>query len=124
MKTFALCSVLTVLSAVVATSPVAAETTHLQISFAGGCMSENTTGSCSIKTIASGTDLDAEKYVLYVSDGPKAPMRRASMHYASVSASGVGRSRLQNRPGGCFQMRTAPNGDDVPDVYSQVLCEK
>jgi len=124
MRSFARSIVLALALAAAGGEPATAEITRLRISFAGGCVYENITGSCSIKTVASGDNLDAERLVLYVSATPKSSMQRASMHFSSVNESGVGRSRLRNRPGGCFQMRTAPNGDDVPDVLSNVICEK
>lgn len=124
MRKVALCTVLALASCVVVIGSAAAEVTRLRISFAGGCVSTNTDGGCTIKTLASGSDLDTEFLALYVSDGPNSSFRKASRHYSFVDASGVGRSRLRNRPGGCFQMRTAPNGNENPDVNSNVLCEK
>ena len=101
-----------------------ADVTRIRISFAGGCASGNTTGGCTIKTRASGFDLDTEFFELYVSSGPSAALHRASRSYSFVDASGVGRSRIRNIPGGCFQMRTAPNGNDKPDIHSNILCEE
>lgn len=123
MKRCMTCLVLTVVTSIVAGGTAMADITSLRISFAGGCSSENITGSCLIKTLASGSDLDAEQLDLYVSDGPKAPLQRASMHHSRLNASGVGRSRVRNRLGGCYQMRTAANGNDVPDVKSNLICE-
>lgn len=105
------------------TAPAVSEVTSLKISFAGGCLVSNTGGGCAIKSIASGSDLEGEKIVLVTSDGRGAPMRRATWRTSSLNESGVGRSRLHNQPGACYQVRTAPNGNDVPDVYSNVLCE-
>jgi hypothetical protein len=113
---------LTVLGSAITSA--SADVSSIGIRFAGGCTSSNSTGGCTIKTVASGSYLDLEFFELYVSNGPSAPFHRASAHYSFVDASGVGRSRLRNIPKACFQMRTAPNGNDKPDAHSNVLCEK
>jgi len=100
-----------------------AEVSSVRISFAGGCTAENAQGSCTLRIVASGSDLETEKFELYASDKPNSQMKRVSLHNSSVDESGVGRSRVRNRPGGCFQIRTARNGNDAPDVYSRTICE-
>lgn len=100
-----------------------AEVSSVRISFAGGCTAENAQGSCTLRIVASGSDLETEKFELYASDKPNSQMNRVSLHNSSVDESGVGRSRVRNRPGGCFQIRTARNGNENRDVYSRVLCE-
>ncbi len=49
-----------------------AEVTGISMKFAGGCSSTNTTGSCKIKALASGSDFSSDKlYLQKTSGGPR-----------------------------------------------------
>lgn len=123
MRKLALFCGLVLMGGVAGMNPASAEVTGIKISFAGGCTAENQSGSCTLRIVASGSDLDTEEFELYTSDKSNTRMKRASLHNSSVGESGVGHARLRNRPGACFQLRTARNGDDTPDVYSRTICE-
>jgi len=84
-----------------------ADVSDLRIRFASGCYEENTTGQCSVRVLASGSEFDSnDRVVLYASKGPGQPLRRASNHFRYLSSRGTTVANIKNIPGGCFQVRT------------------
>jgi hypothetical protein len=113
------------LTVAVAISQVAvADVSAISLRFGGGCRKTNTTGSCTIKPRYSGFDLASETAVLYTCISSRGGCRKYSSRLHPVSEAGEISMRIRNIPGGCFQVRTGPNGNDKPDVKSPILCEK
>lgn len=105
-------------------SLASADVDSIKIRFGGGCVSSNTDSSCTIKSVFSGTELEAEGAALYVCATPKS-CRLYSSRFRPVPVDGSAVvMRFRNIPGACFQIRTAPNGNEKPDVQSRTLCEK
>lgn len=100
-----------------------ADVTGLTARFAGGCNTSNTTGSCTIKVSASGTDLGSETVRIYAADSRNGPFNPISSRVHSLSSSGLASVRIANSRGPCFQARTGPNGNDKPDAKSRAICE-
>ena len=100
-----------------------ADASGITIRFGGGCNAANTTGTCIIKVAVSGTELDSETVQLYTAAKSGDALKRVSSRLKGVSASGQASFRVRNVAGGCYQVRTGPNGDDKPDTKSRTLCE-
>ena len=101
-----------------------ADVNGITMRFGGGCKTSNTTGSCVLKPRFSGFDLATETAVLYTCATSRGQCRKYSSRLHPVSEAGEVYMRIKNIPGGCFQVRTGPNGNDKPDVRSNILCEK
>lgn len=99
-----------------------ADVSGLTSRFGGGCNKGNTTGTCTVKVSASGTDLSSETVQLYVGKDAKS-LKSISNRTTPLSTSGSAILRAKNVAGGCFQARTGPNGNDKPDASSRVICE-
>jgi hypothetical protein len=112
--------------ALIAVVPLAAsaDVSGISLRFGGGCVKSNTTGSCVLKPRFSGFDLETETAVLYTCTSARGECVRFSPRLHPVSEAGEVSMRIKNIPGGCFQVRTGPNGNDKPDARSQILCEK
>jgi hypothetical protein len=114
-----------VLSAMLFASATAnADVSGITVRFGGGCVKTNTSGSCVLKPRFSGFDLDTETAVLYTCSTSRGGCRKYSSRLHPVSVAGEVSMRIKNIPGGCFQVRTGPNGNDKPDVRSRIQCEK
>lgn len=94
---------------------------RLNVHFGGGCVSSNT-GTCVIHVRADGHDFYRDALQLY--QGQKGSLKLASYRHRHLSATGRAVYRVKNIPGGCYQVRTAPNGNHHADHSSPVLCEK
>ncbi len=105
-------------------SVAAADVTGITMKVGGGCVSTNKTGSCILRPRFSGFDLETETAVLYACANARGLCRELSPRQHPVSEAGEVYMRIKNIPGGCFQVRTGPNGNDKPDVKSKILCEK
>lgn len=101
-----------------------ADVSGIAMRFGGGCTKSNTTGSCVLKPRFSGFDLEAETAILYTCASSRGSCKKYSARLHPVSEAGEVYMRIKNIPGGCFQVRTGPNGNDKPDVKSNILCEK
>jgi hypothetical protein len=108
----------------VVSQPAAADVTGINMRFGGGCRTSNTTGSCVLKPRFSGFDLQTETAVLYTCASSRGQCKRYSNRLHPVSEAGEVSMRIKNTPGGCFQVRTGPNGNDKPDLRSTILCEQ
>lgn len=100
-----------------------ADVSGLTVRFGGGCLSSNTTGTCVLKVTADGTDLDSETVQVYSSADSNTAVSRVSRRLYGLDSSGRVTIRTSNVAGGCFQVRTGPNGNDKPDVKSRTKCE-
>ncbi len=100
-----------------------ADVDGLTIRFGGGCLTDNTTGNCTIKVTATGTDLDTESVRLYTAADSTSALKLISSRTHALSSSGTALFRIKNVPGGCFQVRTGPNGNSKPDAKSRTKCE-
>lgn len=107
---------------VIAISSAHAEVTKLKLSFGGGCTSSNK-GNCVLEVTAEGTDLETESVRLY-SGASKDSLKQVSSKSRTLTSEGRASYRVRNTPGGCYQVRTAPNGNGVSDHKSRVICEK
>lgn len=110
-----------------ATSAVTIAAAHadihrLNVRFAGGCTRSNAKGTCVINVRADGHDFYRDALQLY--SGSTARLKLASHRRRALSATGHAQYRVQNTPGACYQVRTAPNGNKRADHASAVLCEK
>ena len=101
-----------------------ADVTGLSIKFGGGCYKGNTKGNCVIKVTAAGTELSGAGVQLYSSMSQKGPWKRYSNRVKELSATGLAQYKIRNIAGACFEVRTAKNGNDKPDITSRKLCEK
>jgi hypothetical protein len=101
-----------------------ADVDALALRFAGGCTTANTNGSCTLRVTATGTELSREGVQLYVAAKQGERFVRVSPRVKPLSENGQASYRVKNTPGGCYQVRTAPNGNDAPDVVSRAVCEK
>lgn len=110
-----------VLSTIVVSS-AHAQVTKLKVAFGGGCSSSNQ-GSCILEVSAEGSDLDTESVRLY-SGSSKDSLKQASSRNRALTSDGRATFRVRNTPGGCYQVRTAPNGNGASDHRSRVICEK
>ena len=108
----------------IARNHAAADVTSITLSFGGGCKSSNTSGSCVLKPRFSGFDLQSETALLYTCGLARGQCKQYSSRQHPVSEAGEVYMRIRNISGACFQVRTGPNGNDRPDVRSQILCEK
>jgi len=108
----------------VAISDASADVSGVALRFGGGCLSSNTSGSCVLKSTFSGFDLDTETAVLYTCSSAQGGYRQYSLRTHPVTAAGEAAMRIKNIPGGCFQVRSGPNGNNKPDARSRILCEK
>jgi hypothetical protein len=99
-----------------------ADVDRLAIRFGGGCQSDNTNGSCTIRVTASGTDLDSETVQLYTAAKPGDPLKRFSPRLRALDQNGRASFRVKNVAGRCYQARTGPNGNDKPDRRSRTIC--
>lgn len=99
-----------------------AEVTKLAAAFAGGC-TPSSTGNCVIEVTAEGTELDTDAVRLY-SGASKDSLRQVSSRNRDLTSEGRATYRVKNTPGGCYQVRTAPNGNGSSDHKSRVICEK
>lgn len=113
---------LTVIGTLGLASSAFAEVTAMTLRFAGGCKTENT-GSCNIRVNAEGTSLDSANWQLQHADSQKGPFRSISKRLRSFDTDGAGSIRFRNAAG-CYRAVTGPNGNDVPDIHSNVKCEK
>jgi hypothetical protein len=111
-----------VMSSVV--SNARAEVSSISLRFGGGCLTSNTTGSCVLKPRFAGFDLETETAVLFVCSNARGGCRKYSPRLHPVSEAGEASIRIKNIPGGCFQVRTGPNGNDLPDAASPIVCEQ
>lgn len=102
---------------------VKADILDLNLKFAGGCVSQNTTGSCNLRVSATGTELDTEGVILYYRPKGASRFQRYSNSIRPLSETGFVRMRIRNIPNTCYQVRTAPNGNEKPDVRSNTVCE-
>ncbi len=105
-------------------SQARADVSEIKLAFGGGCTKQNTTGGCVLKPRFSGFDLDTESALLYLCSTPRAGCKRYSSRLHPVSEAGEVSMRIKNIPGGCFQIRTGPNGNEKPDIRSRIVCEK
>jgi hypothetical protein len=101
-----------------------ADVTGITLRFGGGCTKSNISDGCVLRPRFSGFELDTETAVLYTCSTPQGGCRRYSPRIRLVSAAGEVYMRIKNIPGGCFEVRTGPNGNEKPDVRSRILCEK
>ncbi len=119
--------VLRILFAVAAFTGVSAaraDITALSAHFAGGCASENSTGSCTIKVTAEGDSFGAtDQVVVLTSSTRNGHFRAISKQARELDENGTARPRFKNIPGACFRVQTAENGDDASDVVSNTICE-
>lgn len=106
------------------TSSAFADITGLKLTFGGGCLRSNPSGGCTLKVRVSGFDFTDETLVLYTAPNSSSRLKRGYKSAHSISDSGVAFLRVKNVPGGCFQVRTGPNGNDLPDANSNIMCEK
>jgi|GEM_PF-2273236 len=102
----------------------AADVSGIAMKFGGGCIKTNRTGSCILKPRFAGFDLETETAMLYTCANANGGCKLYTQKLHPVSDAGEVYMRIKNIPGGCFQVRTGPNGDDKPDVKSRILCEK
>ena len=100
-----------------------ADVDRLTIRYGGGCVSSNLRGSCTIRVTAQGTDLDSEGVWIYTG-ASRSTLRRRSPRVRPLSVEGYATYRIKNVAGGCYRVRTSPNGNLKPDRYSNILCEK
>lgn len=107
-----------------AVQTAAADVTGINMKFGGGCRTSNTTGSCVLNSRFVGFELDTETAILYTCKTSVGQCKRYSSRLHPVSEAGEVYMRIKNIPGGCFQVRTGPNGNDKPDLKSAILCEK
>ena len=115
-----LCALL--LTAGFSASTALADVTSMNARFAGGCIEDNENGTCTIKVAASGTDLDSETAVVFGSDSANGDYRRLT-RARPLSSAGQAVIKVKNIPGGCYIVRTGPNGNDKPDRATRQLCE-
>lgn len=106
------------------TNSAHADITNLKLTFGGGCLSSNSSGGCTLKVRVSGFDFGNETLILYTSSNSASKLRRGYNRVHSISEGGEAILRVKNIPGGCFQVRTGPNGNELPDARSNVKCEK
>lgn len=104
------------------TSAAYADVARLTIRFGGGCVASET-GSCTIRVVAEGTELDTEGLWIYTG-ATSQNLRRLSDRIRPLSATGRATYRIKNVSAGCYRVRTSPNGNDKPDRRSNILCEK
>lgn len=107
---------------VVGVKPGYADVDSLTIRYGGGCRSDNSTGSCTIRVMAQGTDLGVEGLLIYTGKNPES-LSRLSPRVRSLDADGSATYRVKNVSGGCYRVRTSPNGNEKPDRFSNILCE-
>jgi hypothetical protein len=100
-----------------------ADVDRLTIRYGGGCVSTSLRGSCTIRVTAQGTDLDTEGVWIYTGAN-RNTLLRLSPRARPLSAEGYATFRVKNVAGGCYRVRTSPNGNLKPDRYSNILCEK
>lgn len=112
------------LSGFVAPLNASADVTAISMKFGGGCIKTNPTGSCILKPRFSGFDLETETAILYSCTSARGGCKRYGQRLHPVSDAGEVHMRIKNIPGGCFQVRTGPNGNEKPDIRSRILCEK
>jgi hypothetical protein len=105
------------------TTSAHADIVRLNARFAGGCVKSNTTGSCVIKVRADGYNFKRDALQLY-SGSSRNSLKLASQRRRALAYDGHAIYRVKNIPGGCYQVRTAPNGNNRSDHASAVLCEK
>lgn len=113
------CSAVFAVSAGVASADVL----DLNLKFGGGCVPTNVGGTCVLRVHAEGTDLDTEGVQLYYRTQKMSSFKRYSNRIYPLSATGYARLSIANRSNTCYQVRTAPNGNEKPDVRSNVVCE-
>lgn len=101
-----------------------ADVTGITMKFGGGCIKTNPTGSCILKPRFAGFDLDTETAILYSCTSARGGCKRYGQRLHPVSEAGEVYMRIKNIAGGCFQVRTGPNGNEKPDIRSRILCEK
>ena len=101
-----------------------ADVDALALRFAGGCATANTDGNCNLRVTATGTELSDQGVQLYVAARQGERFQRVSPRVKPLSESGQASYRVKNTPGACYQVRTAPNGNDATDVVSRAVCEK
>ena len=106
----------------IAAQGASAEVTSLAAKFAGGCKTTST-GSCTIKATAEGTELEGDGVVLQRADSAKGRYRYVSKTNRTLSEEGTTSFKFRNAAG-CYRVVTTPNGNDVPDVRSRTICEK
>ena len=94
----------------------------MTIRFAGGCHSTST-GACSIKLSAEGSDLGSAAVRLQHSATQKGPWRNVGAHSRTLSSSGLATFKFKNVDG-CYRAITDENGNDNADVVSRKICEK
>jgi hypothetical protein len=103
--------------------PGYADVDSLTIRYGGGCTSDNSTGSCTIRVMAQGTDLDGEGLWIYTGKDQES-LTRLSPRVRPLNADGSATYRVKNVSGGCYRVRTSPNGNEKPDRLSNILCER
>jgi hypothetical protein len=108
---------------VVDVKPGYADVDSLTIRYGGGCTSDNATGSCTIPVTAQGTDLGVEGLWIYTGKDQDS-LSRLSPRVRSLDADGSSTYRVKNVSGGCYRVRTSPNGNEKPDRLSNILCER
>ncbi len=98
-----------------------AEVTGITMRFAGGCTSTNTTGSCTIKATASGTDLSAESLSLQKSTTGSRGNYRNFGYPRVPTDSGYASWKFKNDPStkACYRVK-----DVASNVRSRELCIK
>ena len=111
-------------SLLIVTADASADVSGITLRFGGGCLKSNSSGSCVLKSTFSGFDLDTETAVLYTCASQNGRCTQYSLRTHPVTSEGDVSMRIKNIPGGCFQVRTGPNGNDKPDAHSRILCEK
>lgn len=111
----------TLIASSIAVTAAQADIRRINIHFGGGCASSNT-GSCSIHVRADGYNFKRDALRLFL--GQKGSLKLASPRNRPLTSTGRAVFRVKNIPGGCYQVRTAPNGNKRPDHASPILCEK
>lgn len=100
-----------------------AEVTRLGIRFAGGCISSNADGACTIDTVAFGEDFElAPGIQLYSAPTRDGHFLRISSFKRPLDQDGRARSRFKNIPQACYQMRMEKT-EDQRELVSNTLCE-
>jgi len=88
--------------------------------FAGGCSTSNSTGGCTIKVAATGSELSDDTVNVQHADSATGNFRNLSSHTRSIS-SGSASFRFKNQSG-CYRVVTVHNSGSR-FVRSRTLCE-
>lgn len=111
-------------AALLIASPSFADVTSMKASFGAGGYKKNT-GKVIVKVSASGTDLGSDSVQIQYASAQRGPWRNISNRTRLLSASGYASFSFANQKSyGCFRVITARNGNDLPDIVSNKVCEK